>query len=766
MNTTRTKLLALKTEYAHSLYFKKVLHSFLLLSSLIFITFLATVFLLMNKNYNDALSDMQERSITQAQSIHQSILKDIHNYAFTLLDNSSITQVLYGKEWNVALALKLQEQYEILMNCSSLITSAYFINYQTKTILDGYSRTTIDSHYDQDIISLLSEMTPGRVPLICYPHNLNYTRNGITRNNTKLLSLIYYQNKNGALVINLDYDLYLQLIQPNKEKYIDLIILNKNGQVIASGTAYEHLFGTDYSENPVYQKILQQNKRSGHFTYSLEDSSYDVAYQYNTEFGFCYISTLDKRFIYPESRILSFLTRYTFFCVLLCLIASFAISYIIYKPIRSLKKQIADTTGDTQLEFSKDKDEFSFLLENYQTLTKKLKSMHDHSLKERDTKTLKLLLTDRNSPSTFLPSTLEKLNTSFSYKNFRILLLNIDPSDYTAENASETAIFKYIVENVSQELLAKTYSVLQIDLISANSVFLINYNEFEETQLEQILKEAQTFIHQHAKFTFSAGIGTEVEELTELSISYQSALHALSRRLLNGPECIRFASEYIAEEPISQSYPFELDSAIIQAIKSTSLADFSELLEQFFNEIRSFSTDQIIYFVMQLNSSIQKLEYSLSIENVSSIEYQFLNRFYFSELQELIKERGTYDIIQITEIRNHQSGKKELIDTVIELISKNLYNPNLSVGFIADQVHLSVNYLRNIFKESTGESLSDYIKKEKLNLICKLLTDTDISLNEISDQLGFTTKNYFFTFFKKHLDMTPSEYRRIHQEKN
>ena len=124
MNSARTKLTTLKNEYAHSLYFKKVLHSFLLLSSLIFITFLVTVFILMKKNYNDALSDMQERSITQAQSINQTILKDIHNYALSLLDNSIITQVLYGKDWDISLALKLQEQYETLM----------LLNYMKKTI--------------------------------------------------------------------------------------------------------------------------------------------------------------------------------------------------------------------------------------------------------------------------------------------------------------------------------------------------------------------------------------------------------------------------------------------------------------------------------------------------------------------------------------------------------------------------------------------------------------------------------------------------------
>ena len=80
--------------------------------------------------------------------------------------------------------------------------------------------------------------------------------------------------------------------------------------------------------------------------------------------------------------------------------------------------------------------------------------------------------------------------------------------------------------------------------------------------------------------------------------------------------------------------------------------------------------------------------------------------------------------------------------------------------FLADHVHLSVNYLRNVFKDNTGDSLSAYITQKKLALICDLLQNTDMPLSEISDKLGFSTKNYFFTFVKKHTGMTPGDYRK------
>ena len=125
-----------------------------------------------------------------------------------------------------------------------------------------------------------------------------------------------------------------------------------------------------------------------------------------------------------------------------------------------------------------------------------------------------------------------------------------------------------------------------------------------------------------------------------------------------------------------------------------------------------------------------------------------------------LAERCAGDIEQLSKTKEADSGKKELIGEIIGLVEDNLYNPDLSVVFLADHVHLSVNYLRNVFKENTGDSLSSYITQKKLALICNLLLNTDMSLSEISDKLGFSTKNYFFTFVKKHTGMTPGDYRK------
>ena len=56
--------------------------------------------------------------------------------------------------------------------------------------------------------------------------------------------------------------------------------------------------------------------------------------------------------------------------------------------------------------------------------------------------------------------------------------------------------------------------------------------------------------------------------------------------------------------------------------------------------------------------------------------------------------------------------------------------------------------------------MSNYINNRKIDVICRLLLDTDMTLTEINDKLGFSTRNYFYTFFKKHIGMTPKDYRK------
>lgn len=68
-------------------------------------------------------------------------------------------------------------------------------------------------------------------------------------------------------------------------------------------------------------------------------------------------------------------------------------------------------------------------------------------------------------------------------------------------------------------------------------------------------------------------------------------------------------------------------------------------------------------------------------------------------------------------------------------------------------------YLTHKFREETGVSLSDYVKKTKIDRAKILLRSTDLTIQEISERFCFSSRNYFSRVFSELTGCTPMEYR-------
>ena len=68
-------------------------------------------------------------------------------------------------------------------------------------------------------------------------------------------------------------------------------------------------------------------------------------------------------------------------------------------------------------------------------------------------------------------------------------------------------------------------------------------------------------------------------------------------------------------------------------------------------------------------------------------------------------------------------------------------------------------YITRKFKEETGFFINDYVKFAKIERAKVLLQNTQMSVQEISEQLGFTTRSYFARSFREVTGMSPTEFR-------
>ncbi len=100
------------------------------------------------------------------------------------------------------------------------------------------------------------------------------------------------------------------------------------------------------------------------------------------------------------------------------------------------------------------------------------------------------------------------------------------------------------------------------------------------------------------------------------------------------------------------------------------------------------------------------------------------------------------------------------VDRCIEHMLNNIHL-RLSLDDFAKVANLSKSHLIHSFKEQTGYAPVDYFIHLKIQKACNLLDVTNLQIIEISNQLGYEDALYFSRIFKKTMDMSPKEYRKI-----
>lgn len=94
------------------------------------------------------------------------------------------------------------------------------------------------------------------------------------------------------------------------------------------------------------------------------------------------------------------------------------------------------------------------------------------------------------------------------------------------------------------------------------------------------------------------------------------------------------------------------------------------------------------------------------------------------------------------------------------------YRQKLTLESIAAALELNPSYVSHIFKQEMVISPIQYVLHRKFGEAQGLLMDTELSVNEISDLLGFAGTAHFNAMFKKHVGITPGQYRKSIKEMN
>jgi AraC-like DNA-binding protein len=120
--------------------------------------------------------------------------------------------------------------------------------------------------------------------------------------------------------------------------------------------------------------------------------------------------------------------------------------------------------------------------------------------------------------------------------------------------------------------------------------------------------------------------------------------------------------------------------------------------------------------------------------------------------------------VAMLNLQQHEGHARAGWDILL-YIHQHIYEPEkLKAESMAAHFSISVNYISEYFKKHTHGGMQQYIMNYKLSLVEIRLRHSDMRLNEIAGEFGFTDESHFTRTFKKHTGMSPSAYRKTLEE--
>lgn len=155
------------------------------------------------------------------------------------------------------------------------------------------------------------------------------------------------------------------------------------------------------------------------------------------------------------------------------------------------------------------------------------------------------------------------------------------------------------------------------------------------------------------------------------------------------------------------------------------------------------------------------LLYQLGLSLKSAVHGDTKNRFYAESLGMAVAAH----LLQHYTTQNHpfpdlgSSVPKLQVRQAIDYIHTHL-TEDLSLEAIAAAVGMSQYYFTRVFKQAIGLTPWQYVVQQRIEAAKRLLAKRDLSIAQISKQLGFSTQAQFSNFFRKHTGITSTEYRQ------
>lgn len=321
------------------------------------------------------------------------------------------------------------------------------------------------------------------------------------------------------------------------------------------------------------------------------------------------------------------------------------------------------------------------------------------------------------------------------------------------------------VDLIWRSIVSDHGTLYRIDTIDPNHwVWLQSF----ETEREEQWSEWHKRLTEQTNVSWTIGVGDAFGDLSMLPRSYIGALTALQYHLILGRDRV-ILPEHMRMDFVKYSWhPTRELEMLVFHMKEHDIDNVDRSVEGILELTRSRCSSLLSakYIYLELLNTLVRSVVQKATEQGVTIAYPNLIKLTqctsYQQMDSIVQ--ATLQLIRPVLV-NGSNSENVLLKKMIKLLQARYHDPQFSIQGLTTHFPHSLSYLTRFFKENTGRTVSEYLHGIRLDEAKRLLAETDLTITEIVQEIGYTDPSSFSRKFKAEVKLTPGEFRKRMQER-
>lgn len=748
----------------------KILLSYIIIGSLLIAVLSTILFRRFSEDSLQGVTSISEKILGQAYRVTDTLWVSTYKYLYQEYNtDNTITNALYTDHVGPFDYREFSKKLSDIVDSNNFIYSVYIYNSKLDVFFSNLAPMAgRDEFFDRDAVERLNTLKSAQSPLLVY-RKLTY-KNASEPTELNVITLFFFDERTGSAVIyNLDLKILQKMVTPEREdRSNEIFIINNDGLVLSHPEL--SLVHENMADQKYIRDIMSSGFSNGAFSTQIDGARTIIVYKKWDRLGWVFISmgSYEKLFSKVMELQRSIVLITLIFILVSIIIASFFVGTI-YAPLYRLLRRIKSRSRGQELNSLNEYDFLKNTYENLVTNVDRLELFEKNSRQMFKNNVLNKLVQGELARPEDIEKHMRDLNISLRNASLRVVVFRLDDYAYVAQkhSAEDLTLYKYAICNIAAELFSAGYNPETVESSSDHVCVIFNVSP-EEIQaadnIKAIARSVQENVRKYLGLSVTAGLGIGSDCLTNAKTSYKSALEATNYRVKYGKAALVDYSEIASLVLKDYEYPIDLERKLTEAIKTGDGQRVINAMEEFIDCISGFSYDGILLALTQVALvSMRTCKSIIDSNETEGLNFKDINRVLagFDTLEQAKEWFMQYYGDALSVIRRKKENRyDDIVQRIVQYMEQNYPDPDLSVDKLAQLAELSPNYLRVIFKESVGKSISNYLSDVRFKSAQKYLLETDWPANRIAEKIGFQSGGYFYTAFKKLSGFSPDEYRK------